>query len=193
VSEHRCNPMSRNRDGINIGEGAALFLVSSKKVGVELLGIGEGSDAYHISAPQPSGAGAVQVMQAALEDAAVSADDVDYVNMHGTATVLNDQMESRAIEQVFGLEVPCSSTKPFTGHTLGAAGAIEAGICWLMLEPSERNFLPMHLWDGKRDHELPDILLVDPDYRPIDAPRLVLSNNFAFGGNNIALLLGRIE
>ncbi len=193
VSEHRCNPMSRNRDGINIGEGAALFLVSSKKVGVELLGIGEGSDAYHISAPEPSGAGAVQVMQAALEDAAVSAGDIDYVNMHGTATVLNDQMESRAIEQVFGLEVPCSSTKPFTGHTLAAAGAIEAGICWLTLEASERNFLPMHLWDGEKDDELPDILLVDPDYRPADAPRLVLSNNFAFGGNNIALLLGRIE
>jgi len=193
VSENRSNPMSRNRDGINIGEGAALFLVSAKKAGVELLGIGEGSDAYHISAPEPSGAGAVQVMQAALEDAGVGASEVDYVNLHGTATVLNDQMESRAIEQVFGLQVPCSSTKPFTGHTLGAAGAIEAGICWLTLEASERNFLPMHLWDGEKDHELPDIRLLGPDYRPTDPARLVLSNNFAFGGNNIALLLGRIE
>ncbi|MDH3759445.1 MAG: beta-ketoacyl-[acyl-carrier-protein] synthase family protein [Gammaproteobacteria bacterium] len=193
VSANRSNPMSRNRDGINIGEGAALFLVSAKKAGVELLGIGEGSDAYHISAPEPSGAGAVQVMQAALQDAGVAAGEVDYVNMHGTATVLNDQMESRAIEQVFGLDVACSSTKPFTGHTLGAAGAIEAGICWLTLEASERSFLPMHLWDGEKDHELPDIRLLGRDHRPASPPRRVLSNNFAFGGNNIALLLGRIE
>ncbi len=193
VSHNRCNPMSRNRDGINIGEGAALFLVSDDEKGVELLGIGEGSDAYHISAPEPSGAGAIQVMRAALQDGGVEASEVDYVNMHGTATVLNDQMESAAIEQVFGLGVPCSSTKPFTGHTLGAAGAVEAGICWLTLEESERNFLPMHLWDGAKDSELPDIHLVTPDYSPPDPPCLVLSSNFAFGGNNIALLLRRIQ
>ena len=192
VSDNRSNPMSRNRDGINIGEGAALFLVSGNASGVELQGVGEGSDAYHISAPEPTGAGAIQVMQAALQDAGIAASEVDYVNLHGTATVLNDQMESRAIERVFGLDVPCSSTKPFTGHTLGAAGAVEAGICWLTLEAAERNFLPMHLWDGAKDTELPDIRLVTQDYRPSDPPRHVLSNNFAFGGNNIALLLGRI-
>jgi len=192
VSDSRSNPMSRNRDGINIGEGAALFLVSGNASGVELLGVGEGSDAYHISAPEPTGAGAIQVMRGALQDAGIAASEIDYVNLHGTATVLNDQMESRAIEQVLGLDVPCSSTKPFTGHTLGAAGAIEAGICWLTLEAGERNFLPMHLWDGAKDLELPDIRLVTQDYAPPEPPRLVLSNNFAFGGNNIALLLGRI-
>ena len=193
VSHGRTNPMSRNRDGINIGEGAGLFLVSGERRGVELLGIGEGSDAYHISAPEPSGAGAVRVIRDALADAGLGADAVDYVNLHGTATPLNDQMESRAIEQVFGLDTPCSSTKPFTGHTLGAAGAIEAGICWLTLEETERNFLPMHLWDGENDDELPDIRLVDRDFSPAAAPTVVLSNNFAFGGNNIALLLGRIQ
>lgn len=193
VSDNRSNPMSRNRDGINIGEGAALFLVSGNASGVELPGVGEGSDAYHISAPEPTGAGAIQVMREALQDAGIAASEIDYVNLHGTATVLNDQMESRAIEQVFGLDVLCSSTKPFTGHTLGAAGAIEAGICWLTLEAGERNFLPMHLWDGAKDLELPDIRLVTQDFHPPDPPRLVLSNNFAFGGNNIALLLGRIQ
>jgi 3-oxoacyl-[acyl-carrier-protein] synthase-1 len=193
VSDNRSNPMSLNRDGINIGEGAALFLVSGNASGVELLGVGEGSDAYHISAPEPTGAGAIQVMHEALQDAGIAASEIDYVNLHGTATVLNDQMESRAIEQVFGLDVPCSSTKPFTGHTLGAAGAIEAGICWLTLGAGERNFLPMHLWDGAKDLELPDIRLVTRDYLPPEPPRLVLSNNFAFGGNNIALLLGRIQ
>lgn len=193
VSRERGNPMSRNRDGINIGEGAGLFLVSGRDQGVELLGVGEGSDAYHISAPEPSGAGAIQVMQAALDDGGISAQSVDYVNMHGTATTLNDQMESRAIEKVFGLEIPCSSTKPFTGHTLGAAGAVEAGICWLTLEAGERNFLPMHLWDGQQDRELPRIRLVPSNYGPARTPSIVLSNNFAFGGNNIALLLGRIQ
>ncbi len=192
VSRERGNPMSRNRDGINIGEGAALFLVSGQQRGIELLGVGEGSDAYHISAPEPSGAGAIQVMQAALDDAGVGADRVDYVNMHGTATPLNDQMESRAIEKVVGLEVPCSSTKPFTGHTLGAAGAVEAAICCLTLEDGEDNFLPMHLWDEDQDPELPRIKLVPRDYSPATKPGMVLSNNFAFGGNNIALLLGRI-
>ncbi len=193
VSDNRSNPMSRHRDGINIGEGAALFLVSGYRSGVELLGIGEGSDAYHISAPEPTGTGAIQVMDEALQDAGIDASEVDYVNLHGTATPLNDQMESRAIAQVFGLDTPCSSTKPFTGHTLGAAGAVEAGICWLTVAAGESNFLPMHLWDGARDLELPDIHLVDQDYTPTNPPNLVLSNNFAFGGNNIALLLGRIQ
>ncbi len=193
VSHQRTNPMSRNRDGINIGEGAGLFLVSREQRGVELLGVGEGSDAYHISAPEPSGAGAVRVMQNALADAGLDAGAVDYVNLHGTATPLNDQMESRAVAEVFGLQTPCSSTKPFTGHTLGAAGAIEAGICWLTLDSAERNFVPMHLWDGERDPELPDIRLVPQDFSPATAPAVVLSNNFAFGGNNVALLLGRIQ
>jgi len=193
VSDNRSNPMSRHRDGINIGEGAALFLLSGNQSGVELLGVGEGSDAYHISAPDPTGSGAIQVMQEALQDAGIDASEVDYINLHGTATPLNDRMESQAIAQVFGLDIPCSSTKPFTGHTLGAAGALEAGICWLTVAAGESNFLPMHLWDGARDLELPDIHLVDQDYTPTNPPNLVLSNNFAFGGNNIALLLGRIQ
>jgi 3-oxoacyl-[acyl-carrier-protein] synthase-1 len=193
VSASRSNPFSKNRQGINIGEGAALFLVTSEVRGVEISGVGEGSDAYHISAPEPSGAGAVRCMTKALNDAGVVAADVDYVNLHGTATTLNDQMESQAIKEVFGLDTLCSSTKPFTGHTLGAAGAIEAGICWLTIQASDGDFLPVHIWDGVRDPELPSINLVSADSR-LDKPlNYVLSNTFAFGGNNISLLLGRIQ
>lgn len=192
VSDERCNPFSKNRKGINIGEGAALFLVTAKAQGVELTGVGEGSDAHHISAPDPSGAGAMRCMTKALHDGAVSPADVDYVNLHGTATNLNDQMESLAMYEVFGSHTWCSSTKPFTGHTLGAAGAVEAGICWLTLMDESESLLPVHIWDGVADPELPIIKLVSPDSVLEKPIRYTLSNSFAFGGNNISLLLGRI-
>ncbi len=192
VSDTRCNPFSRNRNGINIGEGAALFLVSREARGARLYGVGESSDAHHISAPDPSGGGAIRCMQGALDDAGLAATDVDYVNLHGTATPLNDQMESHAMAQVFGLDTPCSSTKPFTGHTLGAAGAVEAGICWLALCQATDGWLPPHVWDGVRDSELPAINLVDGQTRAATGPRRALSNSFAFGGNNIAVLLEQV-
>lgn len=193
VSDVRCNPFSKNRKGINIGEAAALFLVTSEARGVELCGVGEGSDAYHISAPEPSGAGAVRCMTAALNDAGVRADEVGYVNLHGTATSLNDKMESLAMQAVFGLDTFCSSTKPFTGHTLGAAGAVEAGICWLALDEGHDELLPIHIWDGERDPELPLINLVSSAARLESQLKYALSNNFAFGGSNISLLLGRVH
>ena len=191
VSSSRCNPFSRNRDGINIGEGAALFLVTREAGGVRLAGAGECSDAHHISAPEPSGAGALRCMRKALQDAGIEAADIDYVNLHGTATPLNDEMESRAMAQLFGAGTPCSSTKPFTGHTLGAAGAVEAGICWLALTASDA-WLPPQVWDGEPDPGLPRINLVEPGVPVGTRPRRVLSNSFAFGGNNIALLLERV-
>ena len=190
VSERQCNPFSENRDGINIGEGAGLFLISAEPVGVRLGGTGESSDAHHISAPDPSGAGAIACMQAALDDAGVTAADIDYVNLHGTATPLNDEMESRALERVCGLDTPCSSTKPFTGHTLGAAGAVEAAICWIALLADD-GWLPAQVWDGARDPALPRINLVEPGTRVAQGVRRMLSNSFAFGGNNISLLLER--
>ncbi len=193
VSDERCNPFSQNRKGINIGEGAALFLVTAEANGVELLGVGESSDAHHISAPEPSGSGAKACMNAALQDAGIAASDVDYVNLHGTATALNDQMESLAMAEVFGSQTCCSSTKPFTGHTLGAAGAVEAAICWLTLhQDATDGWLPVQIWDGKQDSELAVINLVDAKAQ-LDQPlNYALSNSFAFGGNNISLLLGRI-
>jgi len=192
VSDSPCNPFSRNRDGINIGEGAALFLVSLESGGVCLSGVGENSDAHHISAPEPSGASAARCMNAALVDAGIAAAAIDYVNLHGTATPLNDQMESLAMAQVFGPDTPCSSTKPFTGHTLGAAGAVEAGICWLSLVGDGEGWLPTHLWDGVRDPGLPMLNLVSGQTGNGSLPRRVLSNSFAFGGNNITLVLERV-
>ncbi len=192
VSDERCNPFSVNRKGINIGEGAALFLVTKEEGGAELLGVGEGSDAHHISAPDPTGNGAIRCMQAALDDAKLMAKDISYVNLHGTATELNDQMEAQAMNAVFGPHTLCGSTKQYTGHTLGAAGAVEAGICWLMLDNTqEMTLLPVHLWDGEVDQKLKKINLVDEQSIIKQPIRYTLSNSFAFGGNNISLLLGR--
>ncbi|GJI89880.1 beta-ketoacyl-ACP synthase [Duganella hordei] len=195
VSAAQCNPMSANRNGINIGEGAALFLMSAEADGaapVALLGWGESSDGHHMSAPDPSGTGARLAMAQALERAGVGAAQVEYINMHGTATQQNDAMESRVIESLFGLDVPVSSTKPFTGHTLGAAAAIEAALCWLaMQDDNPQGRLPPHLWDGVADPALPALNLV-PRGAALGRPlRLALSSSFAFGGSNAALLLGR--
>lgn len=191
VSEEICNPFSVNRKGINIGEGAALFLVSAEPADVTLAGVGVSSDAHHISAPDPSGTGAARCMQAAIDDAGISPQDVDYINLHGTATPLNDLMESKAVHQVFGADVWCSSTKPFTGHTLGAAGAVEAGICWLALQDGSSAALPVHLWDGQPDPEISPLRLIGSDARPTSPLNYALSNSFAFGGNNVSLLMGR--
>ena len=188
VSQERCNPFSQNRKGINIGEGGALFLLSKEQHGVELVGIGESSDAHHISAPDPLGGGAIKCMQAALNDAKLDPSSIGYINLHGTATELNDQMESRAVHHVFGDQTQCSSTKPFTGHTLGAAGAIEAAICWAVLD--DDNFLPQHVWDGCYDTDLPKINLIEHAKDGSKAVEYALSNSFAFGGNNISLILG---
>jgi 3-oxoacyl-[acyl-carrier-protein] synthase-1 len=192
VSPTRCNPLSRNRNGINIGEGAALFLLSREPAAVTLRGWGESSDGYHMSAPHPAGVGARSAMERALSRAGVAAERVDYINLHGTATVQNDAMEARVINELFGNRVPVSSTKPFTGHTLGAAGAIEAGLCWLaMQDDNATGKLPPHLWDGAADPELPTLNVAEPGTslgRPL---KFVVSNSFAFGGANATLVLAR--
>ncbi|HJN50394.1 MAG: beta-ketoacyl-[acyl-carrier-protein] synthase family protein [Pseudomonadales bacterium] len=193
LSSGICNPMSCNRDGITIGEGAALFTVESQSVGIQLLGIGESNDAYHISSPEPQGRGAETSMREALQDAGLRPQDIDYINMHGTATPKNDQMESRAIARIFGTTLPCSSTKALTGHTLGASGATELGLCWLTLSSwNDRLELPPHVWDGVRDDGLPNLQLADSETGLSPASHhSTLSNSFAFGGNNISVILGR--
>ena len=195
MSRGLCNPFSRNRDGINIGEGAAAFLMTRDEATVSLLGSGECSDAHHISAPDPEGRGAHKAMRLALEDAALRPDEVVYVNLHGTGTPLNDSMEAKAIAALFGLDTPCSSTKAMMGHALGAAGACEAAFVWLTLHPdfNPDNQLPPHLWDGVSDPDLPAIQLATSAARFEDrGPRVaMLSNSFAFGGNNVALAFGR--
>jgi 3-oxoacyl-[acyl-carrier-protein] synthase-1 len=192
VSAERCNPLSARRRGINIGEGAALFLMTREPAAVELRGWGEASDGYHVSAPDPAGSGARLAIEEALRRAGAAPGQIDYVNLHGTATVQNDAMESRVVRALFGEAVPVSSTKAATGHALGAAAAIEAAFCWLaMQDDNPDGLLPPQLWDGERDPVLPRLNVARPGDRLGRPLGLCLSNSFAFGGVNAALILGR--
>ncbi|TFZ00400.1 beta-ketoacyl-ACP synthase [Ramlibacter henchirensis] len=188
VSAQRCNPLSAHRSGINIGEGAALFVVSREPSAVRLAGWGESSDAHHMSAPEPGGRGALAAMEQALARAGIPAGAIDYVNLHGTATRQNDAMEALAVARLLGHEVPVSSTKPLTGHALAAAGAIEAAIAWHTLAANPSGRLPPHLWDGVRDPELARVRVVAAGESLGRSPRHVLSNSFAFGGSNACLV-----
>lgn len=195
VASGRCLPFSRHRDGINIGEAAVLFVMSREPGPVALLGAGASSDAHHMSAPEPSGRGAIQAMHQALVDAGLAAEAIAYVNLHGTGTRHNDAMESAAMAAVFPAGVPCSSTKPVTGHTLGAAGALEAAFCWLCLSAWNRDDrLPPHVWDEQPDPELPTLALVTKGERYRRGPMVaMMSNSYAFGGSNLSLVLGAMS
>ncbi len=185
-----CQPLSRNRRGINIGEAAALFILSARRTPVAFLGAGESSDAYHISAPEPQGLGAEAAMRAALRDSGLVAADIGYLNLHATATPKNDAMESIAVARVFEAGVPVSGTKPLVGHALGASGALEAAFCWLSLADADGR-LPPHVWDRQQDPALPALEVVVAGQRfQGSAMRYAMSNSFAFGGNNVALVLG---
>jgi 3-oxoacyl-[acyl-carrier-protein] synthase-1 len=191
----RSNPMSRNRCGINVGEGAAVFLMSRDEGPVVLAGVGESSDAHHISAPDPHGAGGEIALRAALADAGLAPSDIAYVNLHATATRKNDDMEAHLMARVFEGGVAASGTKPLTGHQLGAAGATELGFAWLTLA-RDGVALPRHLWDGEADPALPRLDLVESErYLPRATGTMdtqyVMSNSFAFGGSNVSLILGR--
>ena len=188
VSKDICNPMSLNRDGITIGEAAAVFLLSREPGPARLLGVGESSDAYHISGPDPEGHGAELAMRQALTDAGVQAKDIDYLNLHGTGTRQNDLMESHAVARVFGEKLSCSSTKPLVGHTLGAAGATELAFCWLLVTAGEALPLPPHVWDGERDEALAPLALCGPG--EAHRCRIAASSSFAFGGSNACLIVG---
>ena len=232
LSHERTNPFSKNRDGISLGEGGALFVVvkAAEQLGSEaakrdldakmprgkevksvseikdcrvgktqcphkndgatrpvtLLGIGETSDAYHSATPDPDGVQAVKAIQDALDDANLKPEDINYINLHGTGTISNDLMEANAIYRVFGDKVPASSTKPYTGHCLGAAASIEAFICYQILK-GERN-LPIHKFDGEYDETLPKINLVTENTPQKDV-KVCMSTSFGFGGTNAVVVL----
>ncbi|MFC1602097.1 beta-ketoacyl-[acyl-carrier-protein] synthase family protein [Pseudomonadota bacterium] len=188
VSSDRCKPWDTNRNGINIGEGAGFALLEREQAGgdgARLLGYGESSDAYHMSTPHPQGMGAALAMQQALAQVAISADEVGYINLHGTATPTNDAAEDAAVMQVFGDKTPCSSTKGWTGHTLGAAGVIEAIFTLMALE---NGLLPCSLNTEQRDEALSANVLLENKQQNIT---YAMSNSFGFGGNNCSLLFGR--
>jgi 3-oxoacyl-[acyl-carrier-protein] synthase I len=185
-----CRPFDVDRDGISIGEAAAFALLERPTSGtasddVLLLGVGESNDAYHMSAPHPEGRGARLAMEAALLDAGLEPDAIDYINLHGTGTPSNDRSESHAVTSVFGASTPCSSTKGATGHALGAAGALEAVISALGLQHS--------LMPGGVNTEHVDETLSAHYIRHnrSAALRRVLTNSFGFGGTNCTLILGR--
>jgi 3-oxoacyl-[acyl-carrier-protein] synthase I len=189
VSRTPCRPFDVARDGISIGEAAAFALLERPGASLDanavlLLGVGESSDAYHMSAPHPQGRGARAAMLQALQAAALAPGDIEYINFHGTGTPSNDEAEARAVTDVLG-QVPGSSTKGATGHTLGAAGALEAVICALALQ---HGVMPAGVNTTAVDPALPVHYL-----RANRAARVsrVMSNSFGFGGSNCSLIFGR--
>lgn len=191
TSAEPCRPYDAGRDGISIGEGAAYALLergaeAPDAQAVWLLGAGESSDAHHMSAPHPEGLGAKLAMEAALRSSSLSAGDIDYINLHGTATPANDSAEGKAVVAVFGDRVPCSSTKGATGHTLGAAGAVEAVLCALALVDG---FVPGSPGTRARDPATP--LRYQLQGEPA-ALRHTLTNSFGFGGSNCSLVFGKV-
>jgi 3-oxoacyl-[acyl-carrier-protein] synthase II len=191
----KCRPFDRHRTGMVLGEGAALLALESLDLAeqrgapvlAEIIGYGISTDNFHITQPEPSGSGPRQAMEGALQSANISAGEVDYINAHGTATVFNDAAEGKAISGLFS-GVPVSSTKSMMGHSLGAAGAIEAIVCLLALE---HQFVPSNINFGELDDDL-DLNIVANESRPA-LLRTVLSNSFGFGGTNASILMRRFE
>ncbi len=187
LSSKPCKPFSNDRDGMNVAEAVAALLVQDKPSSgaIELIGVGASSDAYHITNPDPQAKGAMSAMQKALNDAQLSSEEIDYINAHGTGTVANDKVEGLAIETLFD-HVYVSSTKAITGHTLGAAAALEAIIS---CEVIKRGLIP------------PQTALTQQENKSLQIPRetqqqtlnYVMSNSFAFGGNNAVIILGRTK
>lgn len=189
LSTQACRPYDSERDGISIGEAAAFALLERPSENMDaksvlLLGIGESSDAYHMSSPHPEGLGARMAMQQALQSASLNPADIDYINLHGTATPSNDAAEAKGVVAIFGHATPCSSTKGATGHALGAAGAVEAVICALALQ---QGFIP----GGLNTREADSLLQLNYQLQNSDqALTCVMSNSFGFGGTNCSLIFG---
>ena len=186
LSNDICRPWDARRHGLSLGEAAAFALLERDAAAPQawLRGVGESSDGFHMSSPHPQGAGAVEAMQAALAQAGVAPGEIDYLNLHGTATPNNDSAEDLAVNAVFGDRLPCSSTKGATGHTLGAAGGVEAAIAMLALQHG--------LMPGGLNRRTPDAALRSR-YLDVNVEarlRLVASNSFGFGGSNACLVFG---
>ena len=204
MSDKPTNPFSVNRSGLTLGDAAAFFVVTKepdvdlctcKCENLKVVGMGESADANHITAPREDGKGAYQAMKVALCDACLDASQIGYVNLHGTGTELNDAMESRAVNKLFceanHTDVPVSSTKALTGHTLGAAGALELAFCCLSLKSGDKEngcVLPVHLFDGMMDLKIPRLHLVKTGEVAKNL-KYCMSNSFAFGGCNVSLIV----
>jgi 3-oxoacyl-[acyl-carrier-protein] synthase-1 len=191
ISTGFCKPFGLHRDGINIGEAASLFVLSIEPSSIALEGIGATSDAYHFSAPDPEATYVIKAMQNALDDADKTPEEIDYLNLHGTATILNDAMESKAVHTLFGSRIPVSSSKGMTGHTLGAAAALELAICWLLLNSNDnQGALIPNINNDVIDGTLPPLNFVKQGDFLGRKIKICQSNSFAFGGNNLSIILG---
>lgn len=190
MSANACKPFDVSRDGISLGEGAAFVLLEKaaqvNSGDIVLSGIGETADAYHMSSPHPEGLGAQYAMEAALRSANLNAADIDYLNLHGTSTPSNDAAEDKGVTRLFGTHTPCSSTKGHTGHTLGAAGGVEAVIAALALQ---NDFIPGGVGTQNIDPQLQCNYVLSNQYRSL---RHVMSNSFGFGGSNCSLILSKV-
>jgi 3-oxoacyl-[acyl-carrier-protein] synthase-1 len=190
ISDEPCRPFDAERRGISIGEAAGFVLLERPDVQrdtdtIHLLGFGESADAYHMSSPHPDGIGARMAMERALTKAGLETSEIDYINLHGTATPVGDAAEDQAIFDLFGAVTPCNSTKGFVGHTLGASGAIEAAICALALQ---HGFRPGSPHTRNVDPAFKSRYVSDGHATRLDR---VISNSFGFGGVNCSLVLGR--
>ena len=185
LSDKKCRPFDAKRNGMNVAEAVAVLLVQNFKTNdsVELKGVGASSDAYHMTNPNPEALGAIASMKDAIKDANLELDEIDYVNAHGTATLANDSVEALAIEKLFGKSAHVNSTKAITGHTLGAAGAVEAIIS---CEVIKHSLIPAQT--GLETLENENIKVGKTNVK-MDVKNIV-SNSFAFGGNNTSIVLG---
>ncbi len=192
VSNGLCKPFGLHRDGINLSEAVSLFVLSREPGPVELQGIGASSDAYHFSAPDPEAGAVINAMKMALNEAGKDSEEINYINLHGTATPLNDAMESKAISAVFSEQQAISSSKGMTGHALGAAAALELGICWQLLNSDDdTGLLIPNINEDKLDPGLPELNFVAKDQKLGRKIQSCQSNSFAFGGNNVSIVIGR--
>ncbi len=188
LSTQKCTPFQQDREGMNVAEGIAALLVQNVQTdeSIEVCGSSGSSDAFHMTNPDPEAGGAIACMQKAIEDAGLQTSDIDYVNAHGTGTQANDAVEALAVETLFAHNPPLSSTKAITGHTLGAAGAIEAVISCEVI---------------KQQRIAPQTSLTDAENTKVNLPleavekeiNYVISNSFAFGGNNTAVVFGAVK
>lgn len=185
-------PFSKNREGINIGEAAAIFLLEKDvSKGIEISGIGETTDVYHSTTPDPKAVEAVRAIKTALNKSKIDPQEVDYINLHGTGSISNDLMEANAVYQVFEDKVYASSTKPLTGHCLGAAASLETALCCKLLEENNTKVYP-HIFDGIYDENLPKIRLAQKNCE-VKQIKTCLSLSFGFGGTNAAIILRRCD
>ena len=192
TSSKPCQPFGLNRNGISVAEAAGFVLLTKAEQNIEeeeifLLSVGESSDAYHMSSPHPQGKGAQLAMQQALDRAKLSAERIDYINLHGTGTLSNDASEDQAVVALFGNTIPCSSTKGATGHTLGAAGSIEAIITALCLQ---NDLIPGGLNTLERDPDLQSYYLLHNQSKSL---KCAMSNSFGFGGSNCSLIFSKMQ